>query len=348
MSTELFVEPDTLAPADRSILETAAECPRQARFLETGAVLSTRFCMESGNGVHDAMSATITDYVESRGQASFDDTKELFLQELARARPDVQPDVIRGGERSAYMFAKFLHSLNWQNIRCWDGGRGEHSSQLAYDIEEFGLRVTSELDMVYDSESPEVICELDCKSGHQIWRHGEVGESFQFNLHRLLIAAKYPTVKALEVRIFNTRFANMTYPVLFKLDSESLYPVRARVRAAAMAYFKTRDKSPMDCEAWPLVEKCAACPAAHLCDQSKLPEGTPEEWVDKIVGLESQASALSKLAAKYVRETGKDILTPGGNMFGKDRPKKKQAPRMETYQLKSTASPEETVAEAAE
>jgi len=340
MTTELFVEPDVLAPADRSTLETAAECPRQARFIETKAVLNTSFAMASGQGCHDAFSDTISDYVESRGQVSFDDTKQLFLQRLAAARPDVQPDVIKGGERSAYAFAKYLHELHWENIRCWDGGRGEHSSQLAYDLEEFGLRVTSELDLLHDSESPEVLTAVDFKSGWQLWRHGDVRSAFQFQLHALLVSEKFPTIKALEYKVWNTRLNSLTYPVLFKLDAESLYPIKFRVRNAAKAYFDTRGKDPAECAAWPLVEKCNCCPAAHLCDQSKLPEGTPEQWVDKIVGLEAQASALSKLAAKHVKETGQDISCKSGNFFGRDRPKKKSYPKYEVYQLKATKSDE--------
>ncbi|MDE2426757.1 MAG: PD-(D/E)XK nuclease family protein [Elusimicrobia bacterium] len=333
--TELFIEPEVLQPADRSTLENAAECPRQARFIELGAVLNTSFAMASGQGCHDAFSAAISDYVDSRGQASFDDTKQLLLQELAKARPDVQPDVIKGAERSAYAFARYLHDLHWENIRCWDGGRGEHSSQFAVDMEEFGLRVTSELDMLHDSESPEVLTEVDFKSGFALWRHGDVRSSFQFQLHALLVAEKFHTIKALEVRVWNTRLNSLTYPVLFKLDSESLYSIKYRVRNAAKAYFDTRGKEPNDCEPWPLVEKCAACPAAHLCDAARAPEGAPEQWVDKIVMLEAQASALSKLAAKRVKETGRDIVTERGNHFGTDRPKRKSSPKFEAYQLKT-------------
>ncbi len=331
MTTELFVEPDTLAPADRSILETAAECPRQARFIETGRVIHVTFPMESGNGFHQAASETITEYVESRGQVSFDDTKEYFLQRLAASRPDIQPDVIKAGERCAYSFAKYLHNLHFENIRCWDGGRGEHSSQLAYDLPEFGLRITSELDLLHDSESEEVIAILDFKSGYAKWDHADVKESFQFGLHALLGLKRFPDVKAVQISVYNTRINQITYPVLFK--RESIYNLEFRVRNAAMAYFKTRDKEPEACEAWPMVEKCSLCPAAALCDCTKFPEGTPEEWVDKIVALESQASALSTLAANHVKKSGRDIETKLGNWYGANAPKRSVAARMKSYSI---------------
>jgi hypothetical protein len=346
MTAEMFVEPDTLAPVDRSTLETCAECPRQARFIETKAVLNVNGFMFSGQECHDAIGEVITDYVESRGQTGFKDTQELLLQRLSAARPDVQPDVIKAVERSAYSISKYLHEIHWQNIRCWDGGRGEHSSQLAYDLEEFGLTVTSELDLLHDSESSEVLTEVDFKSGFQLWRHGDVKSAFQFQLHALLVAAKFPTIKALEVRIWNTRLNSLTYPVLFKLDSESLYPIKYRVRNAALAYFKTRDKAPNDCEAWALVEKCEACPAAHLCDASKFPcDESPEQVVDKIVALEAQANGLRKVAQKFVKDSKQEIVTPNGNAFGLDRPKRKTSPKFEVYQLKSKSEESPTEGE---
>ncbi len=337
MTTELFVEPDVLAPVDRSTLETTAECPRQARFIETGAVNHVNGFMVSGQEAHNAIGETITEYVESRGQTGFKDTQELLLQRLSASRPDVQPDVIKAVERSAYSIAKYLHEIHYENIRCWDGGRGEHSSQLAYDMEEFNLRITSELDLLHDSESPEVLTEVDFKSGWQLWRHGDVKSSFQFQLHALLVAAKFPDVKALEVKIWNTRLNSLTYPVIFKLDAESLYPIKFRVRNAALAYFKTRGKEPNDCEAWPLCEKCEACPAAHLCDASKFTcDESPEQIVDKIVILEAQAAGLRKVAQKLVKDSGKEIVTPLGNHFGTDKPKRKLAPKFDVYQLKSS------------
>ena len=338
MNDELPLKPDTLHPADRSILETAAECPRQAAFLESGQILKTAFCMESGNAVHQACSDTITEYVGSRGAVSPNDLQDFFLQRLAMSRPDAQSDAIKGGKPIAWPLSRYLSAIHWENIRCWDGGRGEHSSQLAYDLEEFELRLTSELDLLHDSESPEVMTEVDFKSGWGKWNIGKVADSFQFQFHAILVLLKYPDIKAVQVRIWCSRMQQLLYPVLFK--REKLYDYQARVRNAAAAYYKARGKSPNDVEAWPLVEKCEACPAAHLCDESKMPEITPEDCVDLIALLEAKVAALSKIAKKAVVERGTEIVTPLGNMFGKERPKRKVSPKFEVYQLKS--SKEET------
>jgi hypothetical protein len=56
--------------------------------------------------------------------------------------------------------------------------------------------------------------------------------------------------------------------------------------------------------------------------------------VDEIVAREANLKALQKIAAGIVKSTGRDIETPAGNYFGMGRPKRKQAPKMESYSLK--------------
>ncbi len=342
MSEEItmFAEPETLTLADRSTLETAAECPRKARFIETGRVLNTSRIMEVGNAVHSAISATITEYVESRGSLNTSECQDFLLQQLASSRPDIQPEVISAAKSMGYPLGKYLNDLHWENIRCWDGGRGEKSSQLAYDLSEFGLRVTSELDLLHDSESPEIITEVDFKSGFQRWDHVQLLDAFQFQLHAVLILKKFPDIKAVQVKIWNTRWGGLTYPVLFK--RESIYNYEFRIREAAAAYFGTRNKTAEDCRAWPLTEKCGCCPAAAICDCSGLPESSPEDIVDKIVALESQSAALSKFAAQYVRQTGQDISTKLGNVFGTNKPKRHVAPKMTTYTMQNGRTTDES------
>jgi hypothetical protein len=220
--------------------------------------------------------------------------------------------------------------LHFKNILRWDGGTGENSGQLSWDIPDLGLRCTSELDLLYAGPSPDVIHETDFKSGFMKWNCDKVFTEFQFNFHAWLLFHNYPDIKAVSLDVWATRFNQRTYPVLFK--REQLYNLDYLVRSAAVEYVKNRDKAPELCEAWPTVEKCEYCPAAALCDASRLPQGTPEEWVDKLVSLEAQAGALAKLAAAHVKKTGQDIVTPLGNAYGLSAPKRTVAPKMKAYE----------------
>lgn len=340
-SSGLLID-DVLQDVDRSSLERAGECPRQARFIESGRVLSTTFPMESGNAVHNAISQTVTEYVQSQGALSPPDLQEFLRQQLAASRPDLQGDAMEGCRASIYGISRYLTNLHYKNIRRWDGGQGEQSGQLAWDLEDLGLRVTSELDLLHDGPSEEVIHELDWKSGHEKWTSDKVADSFQFQLHAYLVLHNFPDVQAVNIRVWNTRFNQATYSVLFK--RESLYNYDYRVRQAALAYLKTQGKTPEACEAWPTVTKCEGCPAAALCDCTKLPEGSPEQWVDKLVALESQAAGLKKLAAAHVKRTGRDITTQLGNCFGTMKPKAKRAPTMDTYESVTKETEQEDAA----
>ena len=325
-----FLDADeaALIVADRSTLDDCASCPRQAAYKRDARVLSTTFAMESGSQAHEAISQAVADYVESRGAASRQDTEVLIQQGAADSRPDVQPDVIQAVRPSIYGIAKYLHDIHFGNILRYDGGRGDHSGQLSWDIPEFGIRVTSEIDLLHAGPAPEVIHEVDWKSGHERWTSDKVAEAFQFQLHGWLILKNYPEVKAVDVRIWNTRLNSVTYSVLFKRTD--LYAFENRIRNAARNYANIQGKTPEECRAWPTVSKCEYCPAVSLCDASRLPEGTPEEWVDKLVSLEAQADGIRKQVAAHVKKTGRDIVTASGNCFGSATYKSR--PTMKTYQ----------------
>lgn len=337
-----FLEADdaALELADRSTLEDCSECPRQAAFRRDGRVMRNSFCLDSGNAAHEAIGQAVADYVESRGAASRDDTILLMEQGAADSRPDIQPDVVKAVKPSVYRIAKYLHGIHPANILRFDGGRDAQSGQLSWDMTDLGLRITSEVDLLHAGPSPDVLHEVDWKSGHERWTADKVADSFQFQLHAWLVLNNYPDVQALEVRVWNVRFNSVTFRVLFKRSD--LYGISVRIRNAAVQYTKIRGKSPEDCQAWPTAEKCAWCPAAAMCSAVNMPEGSPEQWVDKIVGLEVQADALRKLAAAHVKKTGRDITTASGNCFGLEKPKRSVAPKMYTYsRAAATATAEE-------
>lgn len=329
MTPETAFVIDEYPAADRSTLERMAECPRMARYVETGAVLDTSKAAESGNAVHAAISSALVEYVQSRGNLSVTDLSEWILQQLADSRPDVQPDAIRACQRSSWGIAKAIRKIHYGNILRFDGGEGDLSGQMAWDIPDLKLRITSELDLLYAGPSPEVLHEWDWKSGWGIHTHETIADSFQFQLHAWLVLHNYEEVQALSVRIWNTRVNQQTYSCLFK--REHLYNLDYRVRNAAAAYQQSRQTDPEDAPAWPLVEKCGMCPAARLCSASKLPRETPEQWVDVLVALEAAAAQWSDLLKAEVKRRGSDIVSLAGNCFGKEKPKKQRIV-MSSYQ----------------
>lgn len=320
---------DSLTLADRSTLENFAECPRMARALETGAVLNANGPTEAGSAGHHAISSTVTAYVDSQGMMNVTELAEYMRAEVAASRPDIQPEAVAALRSSFYGISRLLKEIHPLNIMRWDGGPGDKSGQLSHDYEDLGVRCTSELDLINSNRRTEVITVTDWKTGHEWYTASKVADSFQFQMHAWLLFHNYPNVQVAEFRVWMTRFNSVTPPATFKRDE--FFELDHRIRSAAVQFAKWRDKTPEECAAWPLVEKCAGCRFAAQCDMSGLPDTTPEEIVEKIALLGVVRSALEDAAAQYVAALGRDIQSPSGQSFGFGKPKRQTKPKMALY-----------------
>jgi len=303
---------------DRSLLERAANCPFQARAIMDGRVNDSSHAANSGQAVHDAISATITDYIESEGQYEPADLRNVLEQNLRGARPDIQPDAIAGARASIYEIAKLIYRTDPTNILAYDGGEDAgKSGQLALSIEPNYL-VTSELDFLYAGESPELLHLVDWKSGWGVHTAAQVFHSFQFNLHADLVFENFPDVQGLEVRVLNTRTGAFTFRVTFHRSRMAAF--RTRLLSAIAAY-ETEVRGPNPAT-WPAVEKCSLCPAASLCPVSgetiQQIATDPKAALRKLVAIEASGDQLKKLLSAYADEHG-DIID-GDLAFGRNKP----------------------------
>lgn len=320
LALKSFVEePESnLAVLDRSTLERWATCPFQAAAVSSGRVMNSSDLTAAGEEVHQALSRVTRNWIDSDGQMSAADIKQDLLYEITGARPDVQPDAIKGVVSSAYHWARFLWSIHPGNILAFDDGEDVgRSGQLSFDFEGLGVRVTSEIDLLYTGESVELLHEVDYKSGHK--QHGvyDVADSFQFQLHGLLVFENYPEVNGLEIVVWNTRTNHRSYRVIF--DRKRLPDFKARVQRAIQAYIEHQADPPT----WPTVEKCALCPAAIICPAADEPmkdlAADPVGFVQRMVAIETRLEAMKALAVKHVDATGQDIKA-GSVCFGRHKP----------------------------
>jgi hypothetical protein len=304
---------------DRSSLERAATCPYQAAAVEQGRVNNNSMLTAAGQEIHEAISQTLIEHVESGGKYEPGDLRSLLEQNLMGTRADVQPMALAGARASIYEIAKLIYKLDPTNILAFDGGEDlGKSGQLAIDLDG-GSRVTSEVDLLYSGPSPELLHEVDWKSG---WRHhsaSDVFNSFQFNLHALLVFHAYEGINGLEVRVLDTRRAQWTFKVVFHRDK--MGPFRIRLLSAIGAY-ETEVRGPNPAT-WPAVEKCEICPAASLCpvagEEIKDVASDPKGYLRKLIAVEAKADAMKKLLAAHVDATGADIID-GEAGFGRQKP----------------------------
>lgn len=340
VSSFVLVEDDQPAIVlDRSTAERYATCPAQARFIEIGRVLDSSLMAIVGNAVHDAFGAAITDYMHDPMLPHWE-LAETALSTLRSSRPDIQPAALAAGRASVRAWARYVASIHPNNILKFDGGGESRSGQLAHDIQvgDLDLRITSEVDLLCSSESPEVVREIDYKSGWKKWGIEDIAQSFQFGMHAWLIFKNYPDVQAVQVRVWNCRTNDLSYPVLFERKREQ--ELETRIRSAAGLYVLYRNSDVSEVPVWPATEKCVICPAAALCPASAHAgdvDRDPVEFVRRMVAMDAKLSAMKEQASAWVEEHRADIVTPEGDCFGANKPKANRKPTKGLYSVQPQA-----------
>jgi hypothetical protein len=327
------IEESALPLVDRSTLELYSTCPMQARLMESGKAIRESELLNVGIDSHDVLSIATAEYVGSHGDYRAPTLSDVVLGLITTRRPDVTTRVHAALKPSIWAWSAFLCDMHWDNILRFDGGQGERSGQLALDLEYPGVRVTSELDLLYAGPSPEILHEVDYKSGFKQWTEDEIKHSLQFQLHAVLVFEKYPDVQCLEVIVWDTRLNHRTFRVRFYRRDEPIY--RGRVVQAAVTWAKHRLGEPTKVPTWPEAEKCAACPVSQHCPRCAGIETDPVELLRSLIVLESARANVMKQLSATVKRTGQDVVTPEGDAFGKHKPPSNRAKPNAIYSTKS-------------
>lgn len=318
---------------DHSTLAAYAGCPLAAASVERGLVQLTNRPLIVGQAVHDAFAAATKFYTEFGMMLREADLLAAVTKELHATRPDIQPDAIEAGKPSIYAWSRWMAGeINPQSIMRHDGGKDERSGQLTRESD--GANVTSEVDLLLATPSPELVRIVDYKSGWTPWDEDAVYQSFQFQLHAWLVFANYPEVEAVEVSVWMTRLNKRTRWVRFERRNEDT--IDARIEAAVQAWWRWKDVPLDEIPAWPIADNCKDCPVLSTCKLGKLGVGeqeSPESCVDRMAYLEAEIERLQAIAAKHVETTGMDIVTAHGNAFGIEKPKREAKPRKALYRI---------------
>jgi hypothetical protein len=329
---------------DRSTIENAAKCPFLACAHSEGKI-NFPAVLHVGNEVHDALSRVSLAWIQSDGTYSPGELAEALTGELRGSRPDLQPDVIDACRASAWSWGQFLaHECHPGNILALDGGgEVDRSGQFAIDFSDLNVRATSEVDLLYSGPSPELLHEVDYKTGHKLHTAASVYHSFQFQFHAVLVFANFPEVNGLEVTIWNTRTNQRSYRVVF--DRRKLPEYTARVRMAIQSHMTnvlphTLD-DPTDLPpTWPTWEKCSECEAAALCPAAGQDIGDvardPVASLQRLIAAQAKVDGLAKALAAHVDATKQDIRA-GSVCFGRNKPKSDRKAAAAVYEVKPDA-----------
>lgn len=325
--TNWFEDDDELPVVDRSTLERWATCPAQARLLAGRKEPPLPSVATTGTEIHRCLSQTVTEYLASDGNMRPGEIVEVALALLVQSRPDVQPDVMHAIRPALWSWARMVAGINPLNILHYDGGTGKRSGQLAIDIG--GYRVTSEVDFCHAGPSPELVHVVDYKTGWGTWTASDVADSFQFQLHAVLLMHLYERVNGVEVSVWNTRTNQRTYRVVFDRRDYDTY--RARIAEAVSVMLVNQSRAIDSVPAWPTSEKCRLCQVADRCPAVHLDAETPEAKLSRLIVLERAVEEVSEQLAAIVEETGRDVQLESGEAFGFGRKKRTTKPKAEVY-----------------
>jgi len=310
---------------DRSTLERAANCPWQAKAIADGRCSAVGLMAEAGEEAHKAFGEVLRSWIDSNGAMDRSDLRQDCEFAVRNARPDLQPEAIRAIQNAIWSWSELIYKIHPGNILAFDGGEDiDLSGQLAVDFPDLKTRFTSELDLLYQGDCPDVLEEVDYKTGWADWSTETIRDSFQFQSHAVLALEKYPDRKALRVSVFETRSRKLTYGVHF--PRERIFDWKVRIRSAIEAWRVSQQDNP---PCWPTTEKCGMCPAACMCpiaDEQFKELADPSAFVGKIIAVKAKLDAMETIATAWVDTFGRDIQAPDGTWYGRSKPKEKKSP----------------------
>lgn len=324
---------------DRSTLERYADCPAQGQLVELGKGLAGSAEADSGNEVHRIIADAVKLYVEYEPRTR--DLADAMMHHAEHSRPDVQPDVIEALRPSVWGIAGMIATQtngeprHIDDLIRFDGGDGDRSGQLAWDIGEHDgrpVRLTCEVDLLAATASVNELALYDWKSGRKTWSPTDIKTSFQFGtFYAFIVLANYPACERIRVRVWNTRKRSLTGAVVF--ERRDMAAMQARLDEAVALYLKHSpdlhgvgvDNAP----AWPQMEKCSQCDAARHCPEATGPVrdcgGDLAAAGRQYVAMTAAADQLKKSLTARVDETGEAIDLGDGEWFG--RPESKPSSR---------------------
>lgn len=337
---------------DRSTLERYQTCPAQGSAIERRLCIASSPEADAGQQVHDVVAEATRMAAEAdMGSA---DVRQFMDDAIHRCRPDVQPEAVEGLRRSIYALTQHLfyhpngEARHWDDLVRYDGGEGEQSGQLAWDLTEHQgrpVRLTCETDLLMACGSDEEFNLYDYKSGRKFWSATDVQTSFQLGcFYPWMVFVNHPSLQRLHVRVWNTRINQLTGRVTF-IRNRDMPGMQGRIEAAVQVYLehRLRESAP----AWPSLEKCAMCDAASECPEAKGPvrdfAADPEAYLRQYVALTASAKQMAKVMAAHVDKHG-DLRFGSGDdavAFGRDKPtKSSRRPSATVYSVEDESEDE--------
>lgn len=326
--SEWIQQPDTV---DHSTLAAFCECPSRGRMVSDGIVTECSRDLLVGQELHDCLARVTKQFIRIGATVTNTELASWLREELAHVRPDLQPSVLDAIRPTVWSWANWLWEQGRLSIMRHDGGEGQYSGQLAVNIS--GVLVTSELDLLLATPSPELVRIVDYKSGWSNWDEDAISNSLQFQLHAFLVMTNYEQVESVDVRVWKTRTNSLTHAVRFKRTR--MDEIRARLEQAVEVWKRNRQLPLAEVDCHPKFDYCQHCPALLMCEPGQRCTGVfqpPEGLLSELVQLTARCDRITEILSEQVDATGQDV-TVNGHAFGLGKPKANRKPTKSLYSV---------------
>ena len=290
-------EPITI---DRSDLETTGNCPFAAKAIRDGKIKNVSRLMDIGSEGHRLIEEGI-----EWGEGDYMAASDYILQEVTKARPDIQPEVIKALRFIANEL-KRIGNFNYGNLI---GVEKQFSAQLLPASPKRGpVILTICLDLVNAGRDKTSLHVRDWKTGYKQRSSTEAYNAFQTCHAAWVLFETFPDVQEIHFWYDQTMFDTRAYCKLER--ARDYYNFRGRLETTVMLWLNDSD------EAWPDIEKCVWCPATAICPhviaEARDFNADKEAFLLQMVATQSRLTAMKKVANTYVKEHGNIV-------FGKDQ-----------------------------
>lgn len=322
-------EPDALPDIiyDRSKLDLITRCPHQARLEQENPTETQDPLPVAGTIIHELVEETFEFCQDSQESA---DMADYFMNELPKARPDLQPEVIQGAKG----LIRDLLYINPNSIIAWEK-QLEHVILPATPTQG-RVVVTQCLDLLMYGFGDELII-WDWKSGYKERDKVTAWNDMQAQCGAWLIWKNYDGEKVDADGVVLPKMDNVKF--VFKetrkgrsVEAEYIrdkhpyslpdvtheFQIQARINTAIRLHMTGCD------EAWPSEKKCLWCNHIRECKHCNTTAREiatdPHGYVKNYNVITARMAEMKKAIVEYLK-AGNEIVDPDGLTARKKTPK---------------------------
>lgn len=294
----------------RSILETTCSCPYQAMMIREGKAENGGYLAEVGNEGHEVIKDAVSWAKSENGTTDKDELIKYIEEELPKARPDLQPEVLR----SMRGIAKTLRRIPVEKIVSVEK---QYSHDLMGATKNRGkVTITCCMDLVLLAVTDTELHVHDWKTGFKKRSNSDVLTEFQTAFYCTVLFKVFPELERIHFWYEQTRFGDRVYGCA---DREKHLPdFEMRVFTALKDYLSESK------EARPDVDKCTYCCCIKECPHANAKareiNDDVSEYFAQYIALTARVKEMKDVMNAYCKVN--EEITYNDNVYGYVPPKR--------------------------